>query len=139
VTLECLFLCNELSRLVGADEKWAVTSVCKDGLVSESLGVVHEDVTLTGSIEIIELVTVKNTEFGSVRARYEGLLHFPSYWANVTVLGETLLHVDSVDVHVLHDAWAFFRKSSAVVMHELHAGFQGCLQSFKSDVTNKPS
>jgi hypothetical protein len=86
VTLECLLLSNELSSLVRADEERGVSFVGEDGLVGESLGVLHENVTLFSSIEVVELMAVKDTEFGSMCARYEGLLHFPGYWAHVTIL-----------------------------------------------------
>jgi hypothetical protein len=68
VTLERLLLRNKLSRLVGADEKRGVSFIGEDCLVSESVGVAHENVTLVGSIEVKELMAVKHTEFRSVGA-----------------------------------------------------------------------
>lgn len=124
MALEGFLLCHQLRGFIRSDQQGCVTRVREDSLVGESVRVLKEDVTLSSSIEIIEMMAVKDTEFWPMSAGDESLLHFPSYGAYVTVLGETLLHVNSVNIQVLHDARALLGQSSIIVMDKLHTGFQ---------------
>ena len=136
---QLLLLGDHFCRLVGPEPERHVSCAGEDDLLGESPRVPHEDVSFLQASEVVEEVLIENTELGPLASTDVFLLVLPGDRAEVAELGDGLLEVAAVDVHVLHEARALLALTVVVIPGEVHSCLEVGLDRLQGDVLDEPA
>lgn len=117
-----------------ADATRHVTLLTEKHLFGEDAGVLNEYSTFLLASEVEEEIIVEHSKLGSLAAVYEGLALAPGNGTDVAILTERLFKVDSVVIHIFHDAGALeavLILLEEVVAGKLETGLHALLDGFK--------